>query len=216
LSSRGELHDRGNHIGRPPFFVDNMNPHSALDQASAWVARFAPLIAPGEVLDLACGGGRHARLLAALGHQVTAVDRDAGALAQAAGERIAPLHYDLEDAADDGLAWPFEANRFAGIVVTNYLYRPLFPHILASLAFDGILIYETFAHGNEQFGKPSNPEFLLAPGELLDAVRTNAPHPLRVIAFEDGYAALPKPAMVQRICALKIGSVWHSDRIRLF
>lgn len=185
-------------------------PHAALEQPSAWVARFAPLIARGEALDLACGGGRHARLLAALGHQVLAVDRDAAALARAKGEAIRTLQIDLED----GAPWPFEADRFAGIVVTNYLHRPLFPGILSSLAPGGVLIYETFAQGNEHFGKPSNPHFLLAPGELLQLAQA-APHPLRVIAFEDGYVALPKPAMVQRICVLKQPADVRPDRLRL-
>jgi SAM-dependent methyltransferase len=190
--------------------ADMALPHAALDEASRWVARFAPLIPQGEVLDLACGGGRHARLLAAAGHQVLAVDRDAAALERAAGKGIGTLRVDLEDPAEGGVCWPFEAGRFAGIVVTNYLHRRLFPHIVASLAPEGVLIYETFAQGNERFGKPSNPDFLLAPGELLDATRA-----LRVIAFEDGYVSLPKPAMVQRICALKAPAGSNLERLRL-
>lgn len=185
-------------------------PHTGLEQPSAWVARFAALIMQGEALDLACGGGRHARLLAALGHQVLAVDRDAAALALAEGKAIRTLQADLEG----GLPWPFEANRFAGIVVTNYLHRPLFPRILSSLAPGGVLIYETFAQGNERFGKPSNPDFLLAPGELLQAVQA-VPHPLRVVAFEDGHVPLPKPAMIQRICAVKQLAGAAPDRLRL-
>jgi SAM-dependent methyltransferase len=161
------------------------------------VQRFAPLIPGGEVLDLACGSGRHARHLAALGHSVIAVDRDATALAAAAGPDIITTEIDLEQ---EGAAWPFGAHRFAGIVVTNYLHRPLIADMLASLAPDGVLIYETFADGNAQFGKPSNPDFLLQPGELLDWARD---HELRVIAFEDGVVAAPKAAMVQRICAVK-------------
>lgn len=169
--------------------------------ASIWVARFAPLIPAGEVLDLACGGGRHTRMLAQMGHDVLAVDRDATALAQVAGERITALQIDLESGSDGN--WPFEANRFAGIVVTNYLHRPLFLHILASLAPGGVLIYETFAQGNERFGKPSNPDFLLMPGELLEIMRSSDLMPVRVLAFEDGYTDIPKPAMVQRVCAVK-------------
>jgi SAM-dependent methyltransferase len=190
--------------------ADMAVPHAALDEASRWVARFAPLIPQGEVLDLACGGGRHARLLAAAGHQVLAVDRDAAALERVAGKGIGTLRVDLEDPAEGGVCWPFEAGRFAGIVVTNYLHRRLFLHIVAALAPQGVLIYETFAQGNERFGKPSNPDFLLAPGELLDATRA-----LRVIAFEDGYVALPKPAMVQRICALKASAGSNLERLRL-
>jgi SAM-dependent methyltransferase len=160
------------------------------------------LIGAGEVLDLACGGGRHARLLAGKGYQVLAVDRDAAALQRAAGQGIATLQLDLE--CDGEVSWPFEGNRFAGIVVTNYLHRPLFPRILASLARGGLLIYETFAQGNERFGKPSNPDFLLARGELLKAVQGDgSTQPLRVAAFEDGYVSVPKPAIVQRICAVK-------------
>jgi SAM-dependent methyltransferase len=168
---------------------------------SAWVARFATCIPAGEVLDLACGAGRHARHLAALGHPVIALDRDAGALALAAGPGISTLQYDLE--AEEGGAsdagWPFAAGRFAGIVVTNYLHRPLMDALAASLRPDGVLIYETFAAGNEQFGKPSNPAFLLGRGELLaHAARAG----LRVLAFEDGYSATPQPAMLQRLCAV--------------
>jgi SAM-dependent methyltransferase len=166
-----------------------------MSQASAWVERFARLIAPGEVLDLACGTGRHARHLAALGHPVTALDRDAAALAQAAGPGITTLQADLEE---ERARWPFAPGRFAAIVVTNYLHRPLMAPIAASLRPDGVLIYETFAIGNAAFGKPSNPAFLLAPGELLDVARQAG---LRVLAFEDGYLDLPKPAMVQRLCA---------------
>lgn len=190
-----------------------MDHHSFSDQPSPWVVRFVPLIVRGEVLDLACGSGRHARHLAAQGHRVVALDRDAGLLQGLAARDIATVQYDLEQ---DGQPWPFEAGRFSAIVVTNYLHRPLFPHILDSLAPDGVLIYETFAQGNQQFGKPSNPDFLLAPGELLDVVRSAAV-PLRVIAFEDGYAAQPKPAMMQRLCAIKPGrEVPGPDRLRLF
>jgi SAM-dependent methyltransferase len=170
--------------------------HAALDNPSAWVARFAPLMPVGETLDLACGGGRHARLLASAGHPVIALDRDISAVAALHIAGVTPMQHDLEA---DGAVWPFDSGRFAGIVVTNYLHRPLFSHILDSLAPGGVLIYETFAQGNEQFGKPSNPAFLLAPGELLDRLRPA----LRVVAFEDGYVDMPKPAMVQRICAIK-------------
>lgn len=162
----------------------------------------------GQALDLACGGGRHARLLASLGLDVLAVDRDPQALAATAGERIQTLAFDLErpDVASDP-AFPLGAGRYTGIVVTNYLHRPLLPLLLSALAEGGVLVYETFAQGNGQFGKPSNPDFLLASGELLQTV---ADHPdrssLRVIAFEDGYTASPKPAMVQRICVRRGGA----------
>ena len=161
---------------------------------SPWVRRFTPLIRGGEVLDLACGTGRHARLLAQLGHPVLALDRKPEALAAAAGAGIATMDYDLED----GSAWPFEAGRFAAIVVTNYLYRPLFPHLARSLRPDGVLIYETFAQGNQVYGKPSNPDFLLAPGELLALAGSGG---LQVLAYEDGHVEFPHPAQVQRLCA---------------
>ncbi|WLI87860.1 class I SAM-dependent methyltransferase [Massilia sp. R2A-15] len=209
-----------------------------MSQVSSWVARWAPVVPAGEVLDLACGTGRHARHFAALGHAVLAVDRDAEALALAAGQGIVTQQFDLESdkmgsgpqdqtpvpirAANQGLGsgpadltpglspprnqsgsgpadlTPFTPGRYAGIVVTNYLHRPLMAQLAASLRPDGVLIYETFAIGNEAFGKPSNPAFLLAPGELLDIARACG---LRVLAFEDGYTATPKPAMVQRLCA---------------
>lgn len=187
--------------------------HSSLEQPSAWVVRFAPLIGAGEVLDLACGHGRHARFLAAQGRHVLAVDRDAAALLNAAGEGIATLQADLETGIPD--TWPFEPNRFAGIVVTNYLYRPLFARLIDSLKPNGVLIYETFAQGNERFGKPSNPDFLLAPGELLKLTRPPSAEAMRIVAFEDGYVDLPKPAMVQRICAMKVPVDVEPSRLRL-
>ena len=169
--------------------------HAPATTASSWVRRFAPLVPAGEVLDLACGSGRHARLFAALGHPVLAVDRDADALAAAAGPGIVTLGLELEI---DGAPWPFEAGRFAGIVVTNYLHRPLLAHLCASLAPGGLLIYETFALGNEAFGKPSNPAFLLRPGELLEMAAAAS---LAVLAYEDGIVGDPKLARVQRLCA---------------
>ena len=183
-----------------------MNSHAAAP-VSEWVARFAPLAPDGEVLDLACGSGRHARHIAALGHPVLAVDRDSAALLEAAGQGITTMAHDLEDPAQ---AWPFAAGRFAAIVVTNYLHRPLFAHLAASLRDDGLLIYETFALGNEAFGKPSNPAFLLAHGELLAHA---AAHGLAPIAYEDGVVERPKPAMVQRLCAAKQGFAWSSARV---
>ena len=169
------------------------------DIVSSWVARWAPLIPKGNVLDLACGSGRHARLLAGFKHAVTALDRDPQALLAAAGEGIATVQYDLEA---PGAAWPFAPGSLAGIVVTNYLHRPLFGHIAAALAPDGVLVYETFARGNEVFGKPSNPDFLLAPGELLDLAGRGG---LRVVAYEDGVVDAPRPARVQRLCAVGAG-----------
>lgn len=161
------------------------------------------MIPQGEVLDLACGTGRHARLLASLGHPVLAVDRDAAALEKVAGHGIATLQIDLESGGAPATMWPFEAGRFAGVVVTNYLHRPLFPRLLESIAVNGMLIYETFAQGNERFGRPSNPAFLLAQGELLDRLRSEVSGGWHIVAFEDGYVEQPRPAMVQRICAAK-------------
>ncbi len=203
----------------PSFFhsdeTHGLSPH-AIDKPSAWVSRFASLIPlGGEVLDLACGSGRHVRFLTAMGYSVLAVDRSAEALAASAGAGVSTLQIDLESSVDEHSAWTFAGNRFAGIVVTNYLHRPLFADIFRSLAHNGILIYETFAHGNERFGKPSNPDFLLMPGELLKVVQATPEHPLRIIAYEDGYVDLPKPAMVQRICVLKGGSPIPPDRLRL-
>ncbi|OGB21936.1 MAG: SAM-dependent methyltransferase [Burkholderiales bacterium RIFCSPLOWO2_02_FULL_57_36] len=192
-----------------------MDAHGAVDHPSAWVTRFASLIPSGEVLDLACGSGRHARLLAAMGRTVLAVDRDTDALAKIAGPNITVLQHDLEQDTGAGISWPFAENRFAGIVVTNYLHRPLFPSILASLAPNGVLLYETFARGNGRLGKPSNPAFLLEPGELLEAVCAYSASPLQIIAFEDGYIDQPKPAMVQRICAAKIGRDAAPEILRL-
>jgi SAM-dependent methyltransferase len=182
-----------------------MNAHITQDEPSAWVARFAGLIPAGRVLDLACGGGRHARLMAGLGHAVLAVDRDTAALAAASGPGIDTLAFDLEDpTAASHPDWPLLPRVFAGIVVSNYLHRALKLPLLDSLAPGGILIYETFASGNGQFGKPSNPDFLLKPGELLEWA--NSLSASRVIAYEDGYQHRPRPAMVQRICLRKADS----------
>lgn len=150
----------------------------------------------GLVLDLACGGGRHGRLLAGLGYPVLAVDRDADALASLAGlANIEVLQADLE-----GDAWPLADRQFAGIVVANYLWRPRFADLLALLAPGGVLIYETFMYGNEAYGKPSRPDFLLRPGELRERIAAAG---LREIAFVEGHVARPKPAMRQAICALR-------------
>ncbi len=157
---------------------------------SPWVTRWAPLIAPGgTVLDVACGSGRHLRWLHAQGFIVTGVDRDTQAVdpLRALGRVIVA---DIENAP-----WPLPGESFDAVIVTNYLWRPLLPAIVASVAAGGVLIYETFAVGNEAFGKPSNPHFLLQPGELLWACAT-----LQVVAYEDGLLGGP-PRRVQRIVA---------------
>lgn len=167
------------------------------ESASPWVRRFMSLIKEGgSVLDLACGQGRHSLLLAGSGYRVDAVDRDAGSLARiAAGTPgIVTRAADIE-----GGPWPYPGRRFDGIVVTNYLFRPLLPILLDSLAENAVLIYETFMLGNERFGKPSNPAFLLRPHELLEWVRPA----LTVVAFEQGQVGLPRPAVVQRLCAAR-------------
>ena len=172
-----------------------MEPHHEVESPSPWVCRFAPLIVNGgRVLDLACGSGRHARYLAKLGLQVEAVDRDADAI-----ERLTAVAGVTARVADlENGPWPFADCRFDAIIVVNYLHRPLFPHLLAALTAGGVLVYETFALGNARFGRPSNPNFLLKSGELLELVRGR----LRVVAYEDGYVETPKPAMVQRLCAV--------------
>ena len=163
---------------------------------SQWISRFTPSLPPGSrVLDLACGAGRHTRPLLSAGHHVTAVDRDLTRVEDlAADSNLRLVEADLEG---DGCPWPTGDERFTCVLVTNYLWRPLFPAILAAVADGGTLLYETFAVGHEQFGKPRNPDFLLGPGELLDVVRGH----LEVIAFEQGRVETPATAVVQRIWA---------------
>jgi len=172
------------------------NPHDGLEAPSPWIARWAPLVAPGgRVLDVACGSGRHARFFAGRGHPVMAVDRDATAVARLAGTsgvetRIADL---------EGAPWPLGRAEFDAVVVANYLSRPLFPRLCGALRPGGLLIYETFMQGNQRYGRPSNPEFLLAPGELLDLIAGV----LTPVAFEQGVVSTPKPAAIQRLCAAR-------------
>lgn len=171
------------------------SPHE-LAAPSAWVVRWADRIpAGGRVLDLACGNGRHARYFAGRGHPVEAVDRDPAKLERLAGVSGVTIRCaDLENGP-----WSYEGQQFAGIVVVNYLHRPLFPRLLAALAPQGALVYETFAAGNERYGRPSNPAFLLRAGELLEVVRGR----LQVIAFEELQVSEPRLAVVQRICAIR-------------
>lgn len=158
---------------------------------SAWITRWAHLIAPGgSVLDLACGSGRHVAWLAARGFRVTGVDRDAAALEPLATQAEIVVA-DLEQGE-----WPLPGRRFDGVIVTNYLWRPLLPDVVAALAPGGILLYETFASGQETIGRPSNPDFLLRPAELLATCAR-----LRVVAYEDGFEAAPD-RFVQRIAAV--------------
>lgn len=178
--------------------------HAASLTPSAWVTRFAPLIAAGgEVLDLACGSGRHARWLAGRGYRVEAVDRDAVAL-----ELLATVpHVTTREADLEAGDWPYGDRRFDGVVVTNYLFRPRFNLVLAALNPGGVLLYETFMLGNERFGKPSNPEFLLRSHELIERVAGAC----TILAYEQGEVSEPKPAVIQRICAVK----GHNPVVRL-
>jgi SAM-dependent methyltransferase len=162
---------------------------------SPWVRRFAPLIPKGgEVLDLACGGGRHARHLLFLGYRVVCLDKTVEPVAGLEGNTEI-IEADLESAG----SWPLTGRVFAGIVVTNYLYRPLFPHILDAIQPGGVLIYETFARGNEAYRRPRNPDHLLMSGELLELARGR----LRVVAYEHGRIDKSElPGVTQRICAV--------------
>jgi SAM-dependent methyltransferase len=173
-----------------------MTPHGTL-APSEWVQRWSAQVPPGaRVLDVACGAGRHVRWFAARGAQVTALDRDARALAplRALGNSaVEVIEADIENAP-----WPLAGRRFDAVVVTNYLWRALLPTLVASVEVGGLLIYETFARGNETVGRPSNPAFLLEPGELLRVAGE-----LRVIAFEDGFIADAPPRFVQRMTAVR-------------
>lgn len=165
-------------------------------EPSPWVVRFAPLIKPGGlILDLACGHGRHARYLSALGHRVVAADIDVSGLSDLADHpQITVLERDLE--ADP---WPFTAGQFDAIVVANYLHRVHFPLLVDALAEGGVLLFDTFGEGNELLGRPRNPQFLLKPGELWDAFSPA----LTIIAYEHGSETIPRPAVRQRLCAAK-------------
>ncbi len=155
---------------------------------------------PGShVLDLACGAGRHARLFLERGCRVLAVDRDVSALADLRNNpHLEALEIDLEQGPD----YPLAGRLFDAVVVVNYLHRPQLADLVNSVALGGLLLYETFAAGNERFGRPRNPDFLLRPGELLDAVRGR----LRVLAYEDLDISEPHPAAVQRIAAHRIAA----------
>jgi SAM-dependent methyltransferase len=162
---------------------------------SGWITKFAHL-AHGAVLDVACGLGRHTVFFADQNLPVTAIDRDISRLGGLCDHpKVTVLEADLESETP----WRPDPAAWDTIVVTNYLWRPLLPHLVRALRPGGVLIYETFAAGNEAFGKPKNPDFLLQPGELLDVVGTS----LTVIAYEHGEVADPNPAVVPRICAMR-------------
>lgn len=162
---------------------------------SSWITAWAGLVPAGaNVLDIAAGGGRHALYFAGRGHKTTALDRDVGKLDASAGLEI--VQADLED----GSPWPLPGRKFGAVVVTNYLYRPLLPVLMAAIEPGGVLLYETFMEGNERFGKPNRPDFLLKDGELLELVRGK----FSVVAYEAHTISEPKMAMVQRIAARRL------------
>lgn len=168
-------------------------PHGTAPAAapSEWIQHFAHLLpTPAQVLDVACGNGRHAAYLASQGHQVTGIDRNAQALAQLPAS-VQAIEADIENAP-----WPLTGQQFDAVVVTNYLWRALWPHILGSVREGGMLIYETFAQGNEAYGKPSRPDFLLTPGELLQVCAG-----WHIVAYEHGLRSQPD-RVVQRIVAI--------------
>lgn len=176
----------------------------ATQAPSDWVRRWSHLVAPGQpVLDVACGAGRHMQWFRGRGHPVTGIDRSAQDLATAAqwGEALCA---DLENGP-----WPCPGRQFAGVVVTNYLWRPLFPALIQGLGAGAVLICETFAAGNETVGRPARPEFLLQPGELLRLCAG-----LRVIGFEDGFMDQPE-RFVQRIAAVRSAGGAQPPRYRL-
>jgi len=168
---------------------------------SPWITRFAPLIPPGaRVLDLACGQGRHSRFFATRLCDIVAVDRDSQALVALEGvPRVTTIAADLE-----GGPWPLSGLQFDAIIVANYLHRPLFPQLLDLLDSGGAFLYETFAAGNEAYGRPSNPEHLLAADELLSLLRER----LTIVAFEQGLVRAARPAVVQRVAAVGRGRRW--------
>ncbi|MGB0670468.1 MAG: class I SAM-dependent methyltransferase [Rhodospirillales bacterium] len=190
--------------------VNEANPalpkHLTLTRPSDWVMRFLPLVAAGgRVLDLACGGGRHGRAFLGAGYTVVLVDKDCQAVGDLAGNPKAQiLTADLED----GSPWPLRGETFDAVCVVNYLHRPLFPVLIDSLRPGGVLIYETFARGNEAFARPRNPDHLLRAGELLEWVSGR----LQVVAFEHGIRTDgPLPGVIQRIAAVRDPETTNRD-----
>ncbi|MAZ02853.1 MAG: SAM-dependent methyltransferase [Sneathiella sp.] len=163
---------------------------------SPWIEKHATLIPKGQpVIDVACGGGRHSLFLLEQGHEVLAVDVDTSAIASFKERRgLTIIKSDLE-----GAAWPFTPESAGAIVVVNYLWRPLFPYICEALSPGGILLYDTFAQGNEKYGRPRNPDFLLAPGELIERLGET----FDILDSFDGYTEEPVPACRQSIAARK-------------
>ncbi|NLH81004.1 MAG: class I SAM-dependent methyltransferase [Phyllobacteriaceae bacterium] len=184
-----------------------MNPHGH-GRASDWIERFLPGVVPGgAVIDVACGAGRHLRRALSLGHPGVGIDRDPSGLSDLAGRADVEIFgHDLE--REGGLVLPTGDRRFAGVIVTNYLFRPLFPLLRAMVAADGMLLYQTFSEGQERHGKPSNPAFLLKSNELLSPTLIDG---LVVVAFEQGEVPSrhgTTPKVVQRICAVGPAHPW--------
>ncbi len=172
-----------------------MSQKPGISHICPWVERFAHLIPQGEVLDLACGGGRHGRYFLNKGLSVTFLDRDVSGVEDLADHPLAQVvEFDLEA----GRPWPFAAEKFSAVVVVNYLHRPLLPYLFESLKEGGVLLYHTFADGNQMYGRPSNPDFLLQQNELLNAYGKD----MQVIDFIQGYSPSP-PSVTQSICAIK-------------
>jgi SAM-dependent methyltransferase len=167
-------------------------------KASSWIERFGGRVTrPGPVLDVACGSGRHTRWFAARGYDVVAVDRDLDGVTDLGDDpRVELVAADLED----GSPFPGAPRAFGAVVVTNYLWRPVLDACVAAVAPAGWLLYETFAAGNDRFGRPTNPDFLLRRNELLEVAFR---HGLDVVAFEDVEVDVPRPAVVQRIAATR-------------
>ena len=187
---------------KPPAALSHEAP--AAQAPSAWVRRWSHLVVDGaRVLDVACGGGRHLRWFAARGARVTGVDRDAALLARLRGDldECGGLGTAAELVAADleNAPWPFGDRRFDAVVVARYLWRPLLPAIVASVDTGGVLLYETFARGQETVGRPTRADFLLAPGELLAVAAAAGLH---VVAYEDGFLDAP-PRFVQRLAAVR-------------
>ena len=168
---------------------------------SSWVKRHIADVTPGgRIVDVAAGRGRHALLALTLGYRVVAVDRNADAL-QDLSTRAGPDRLETEVQDLEGANWPLKGRKFDGVIVCNYLYRPFLPQVLDLVDVGGLLIYETFALGNEAFGRPSNPDFLLQPNELLTAVLPE----FDVLAYEGVTVPEPAPARKQRIAARRRG-----------
>lgn len=187
--------------------MSHPDPHHAAGKPSSWIARFAHLIAPGaSLLDIAAGGGRHARYFLERGARVTCIDRDVSALADLAGRAdVEIVTADLET----GAPFPLAGRRFDAVVVVHYLWRPILGALVDAVAPGGALLYDTFMLGNERFGPPRNPDHLLRPGELLEAVAGK----LEVAAYEAGEdRASLGPTMVQRICAVRGGEARLAPR----